>query len=84
MVESLTRTGHRRGRIWLGVVLCAVVVLAFWLWPRHQVGRPGPGGGAADVPTPVSVAKAERFEDGHVWIGEPARTGPSSEPEERG
>lgn len=59
MVESLTRTGHRRGRIWLGVVLCAVVVLAFWLWPRHQVGRPGPGGGAAGVPTPVSVAKAE-------------------------
>jgi molybdopterin synthase catalytic subunit len=31
------------------------------------------------------IWKAERFEDGHVWIGEPARTapmGPANRPEE--
>jgi molybdopterin synthase catalytic subunit len=26
------------------------------------------------------IWKAERFADGHVWIGEPARVGPSGDP----
>lgn len=58
MVEPLMRTPRRRGRLWLGILFC-VVVLAVWLWPRNQAERSGPGPGGGGGPTPVSVALAE-------------------------
>lgn len=59
MVDSLTRTSRRRGRLWLGVAVILAAALALWWWQR---GAPSGGGGAGlrggPATTPVSVVQA--------------------------
>lgn len=57
MVDSLSRTRRVRARIWVGVVICLVVALVVWRWPRGPAGGAG-GFRMADQATPVSVAQA--------------------------
>jgi molybdopterin synthase catalytic subunit len=63
---------HRTGAVPLGDVSIAVVAVsphrdAAFLAARYAID---------ETKGRVPIWKAERFEDGHVWIGEPARTAP--------
>jgi molybdopterin synthase catalytic subunit len=65
---------HRTGEVPLGVVSIAVVAVgahrdAAFLAARYAID---------ETKARAPIWKAERFEDGHVWIGHQARTGPDS------
>lgn len=67
---------HRLGRVELGEVSVVVVTVsghrdAAFLAARYAID---------ETKARVPIWKAERFADGHVWIGEPPRTGPAESP----
>ena len=66
---------HRTGSVPLGDVSVAVVAVAPHRGAAFEAARYGIDETKARVP----IWKAEQFEDGHVWIGELARTGPADE-----
>lgn len=63
---------HRTGEVPLGVVSIAVVAVGSHRDAAFQAARYAIDETKARAP----IWKAERFEDGHVWIGHQARTGP--------
>ena len=71
---------HRTGEVPLGEVSVAIVAVS----PHRDAAFEAARYAIDETKARAPIWKAERFEDGHVWIGEPARTGPSKEPEERG
>jgi molybdopterin converting factor subunit 1 len=70
---------HRMGDVPLGEVSIAVVAVAPHRDAAFQAARYGIDETKARAP----IWKAERFLDGHVWIGEPARSGPKMGEESR-
>lgn len=67
---------HRTGEVPLGEASIAIVACARHRDAAFDAARYGIDETKARAP----IWKAERFADGHVWIGEPARTGPADEP----
>ena len=63
---------HRLGNVPLGEVSIAVVAVA----PHRGTAFEAARYGIDETKGRVPIWKAERFRDGHVWIGEPARTAP--------
>jgi MoaE-MoaD fusion protein len=63
---------HRTGEVPLGEVSIAVVAVAAHRGAAFDAARYAIDETKARAP----IWKAERFADGHVWIGHPARTGP--------
>jgi molybdopterin synthase catalytic subunit len=63
---------HRVGEVPLGDVSIAVVAAA----PHRDAAFLAARYGIDETKGRVPIWKAERFADGHVWIGEPARTEP--------
>jgi molybdopterin converting factor subunit 1 len=70
---------HRTGEVPLGEVSIAVVAVA----PHRDAAFQAARYGIDETKSRAPIWKAERFADGHVWIGEPARSGPSGADEER-
>jgi molybdopterin synthase catalytic subunit/molybdopterin converting factor small subunit len=67
---------HRTGAVPLGDTSILVVAAA-----PHRDGAFAAARYAIDeTKARAPIWKAERFTDGHVWIGHPARTGPEDEP----
>ncbi len=66
---------HRMGSVPLGAASVAVVAVAGHRGDAFAAARYAIDETKARAP----IWKAERFADGHVWIGEPARTGPPPE-----
>ena len=66
---------HRTGAVPLGEVSIAVVAAAPHRGAAFEAARYAIDETKARAP----IWKAERFEDGHVWIGHPARSGPDDE-----
>jgi len=71
---------HRTGEVPLGEVSVAIVAVS----PHRDAAFDAARYAIDETKARAPIWKAERFEDGHVWIGEPARTGPSTEPKEEG
>ena len=71
---------HRTGEVPLGEMSVAIVAVS----PHRDAAFEAARYAIDETKARAPIWKAERFADGHVWIGEPARTGPSKEPEERG
>ena len=69
---------HRTGEVPLGEVSVAIVAVS----PHRDAAFDAARYAIDETKARAPIWKAERFEDGHVWIGEAARTGPSPEPEE--
>lgn len=69
---------HRTGEVPLGEVSVAIVAVS----PHRDAAFEAARYAIDETKARAPIWKAERFEDGHVWIGEPARTGPATEPEE--
>jgi MoaE-MoaD fusion protein len=68
---------HRTGDVPLGEVSIAVVAVA----PHRDAAFRAARYGIDETKARAPIWKAERFADGHVWIGEPARTAaPAEEP----
>ncbi len=65
---------HRTGEVPLGEVSIAVVAVAPHRGDAFDAARYAIDETKARAP----IWKAERFADGHVWIGQPARTGPGA------
>ena len=63
---------HRSGTVPLGAASIAVVAVAAHRAAAFEAARYAIDETKARAP----IWKAERFADGHVWIGHPARTGP--------
>jgi MoaE-MoaD fusion protein len=70
---------HRTGEVPLGEVSVAIGAAAPHRDAAFQAARYAIDETKARAP----IWKAERFADGHVWIGQPARTGPGDEDEGR-
>jgi molybdopterin synthase catalytic subunit len=70
---------HRTGEVPLGEVSIAVVAVA----PHRDAAFQAARYGIDETKSRAPIWKAERFVDGHVWIGEPARTGPGGADEDR-
>ena len=66
---------HRTGDVPLGAVSIAVVAMAAHRGAAFDAARYAIDETKARAP----IWKAERFRDGHVWIGHPARTGPDEQ-----
>jgi molybdopterin synthase catalytic subunit len=66
---------HRTGAVPLGDVSIAVVAVAAHRGAAFDAARYAIDETKARAP----IWKAERFADGHVWIGHPARTGPGDD-----
>jgi molybdopterin converting factor subunit 1 len=76
---------HRTGEVPLGEVSIAVVAVA----PHRDAAFRAARYGIDETKARAPIWKAERFADGHVWIGEPARAAAPARaatqgPEERG
>ena len=69
---------HRTGEVPLGDVSVAIVAVS----PHRDAAFEAARYAIDETKARAPIWKAERFEDGHVWIGEPARTGPATVPEE--
>jgi molybdopterin synthase catalytic subunit len=67
---------HRTGEVPLGEASVAVVTVAAHRDAAFAAARYAIDETKARTP----IWKAEHFADGHVWIGEPARTGPADTP----
>jgi molybdopterin synthase catalytic subunit len=70
---------HRTGEVPLGEVSIAVVAVA----PHRGAAFDAARYAIDETKARAPIWKAEQFADGHVWIGEPARTGPSGAPATR-
>ncbi len=66
---------HRTGEVPLGVVSIAVVAVA----PHRDAAFEAARYAIDETKARAPIWKAERFADGHVWIGHQARTGPADE-----
>ncbi len=66
---------HRLGRVALGEVSIAVVAVS----PHRDAAFVAARYAIDETKARVPIWKAEQFRDGHVWIGEPPRTGPPGE-----
>jgi molybdopterin converting factor subunit 1 len=66
---------HRTGEVPLGEVSVAIVACA----PHRDAAFAAARYAIDETKARAPIWKAERFEDGHVWIGEPARSGPADE-----
>jgi molybdopterin synthase catalytic subunit len=66
---------HRTGDVPLGEASIVVVAVA----PHRDAAFRAARYAIDETKARAPIWKAERFEDGHVWVGETARTGPSSE-----
>jgi molybdopterin synthase catalytic subunit len=66
---------HRTGEVPLGEISIAVVAVA----PHRDAAFAAARYGIDETKARAPIWKAERFADGHVWIGAPARTAPSDE-----
>jgi MoaE-MoaD fusion protein len=64
---------HRTGDVPLGEVSVAVVAVS----PHRDAAFDAARYAIDETKARAPIWKAERFEDGHVWVGEPARTGPT-------
>lgn len=69
---------HRTGEVPLGEISVAIVAVS----PHRDAAFDAARYAIDETKARAPIWKAERFEDGHVWIGEPARTGPAASPEE--
>ncbi len=69
---------HRIGEVPLGQASIAVVAVA----PHRDAAFAAARYAIDETKARAPIWKAERFADGHVWIGHPARTGPPSEGED--
>lgn len=69
---------HRTGEVPLGEISVAIVAVS----PHRDAAFDAARYAIDETKARAPIWKAERFEDGHVWIGEPARTGPAGAPEE--
>jgi len=67
---------HRVGSVPLGEVSVAVVAVA----PHRDAAFDAARYAIDETKVRVPIWKAEQFRDGHVWIGEPAQSGPTSPP----
>jgi len=65
---------HRTGEVPLGEASIAVVAVA----PHRDAAFRAARYAIDETKARAPIWKAERFTDGHVWIGEPAREGPSA------
>lgn len=63
---------HRAGAVPLGEASVVVVAVA----PHRDAAFAAARYAIDETKARAPIWKAERFEDGHVWIGDPARTGP--------
>lgn len=63
---------HRTGDVPLGDVSVAIVAVS----PHREAAFDAARYAIDETKARAPIWKAERFADGHVWIGEPARTGP--------
>jgi molybdopterin synthase catalytic subunit len=70
---------HRTGEVALGEVSIAVVAVA----PHRDAAFAAARYGIDETKARAPIWKAERFADGHVWIGEPARSAPAADEESR-
>ena len=68
---------HRTGDVPLGEPSVAIVACA----PHRDAAFAAARYAIEETKSRAPIWKAERFADGHVWIGEPARSGPSGGPE---
>ncbi len=66
---------HRTGEVPLGEASIAIVACA----PHRGAAFDAARYGIDETKARAPIWKAERFADGHVWIGEPARSGPRKE-----
>jgi MoaE-MoaD fusion protein len=66
---------HRTGEVPLGEASIAVVAVA----PHRDAAFDAARYAIDETKARAPIWKAERFADGHVWIGQPARTGPPDE-----
>ena len=66
---------HRTGEVPLGEASIAVVAVA----PHRDAAFRAARYAIDETKARAPIWKAERFRDGHVWIGEPAREGPAPE-----
>jgi MoaE-MoaD fusion protein len=66
---------HRTGEVPLGEISIAVVAVA----PHRDAAFAAARYGIDETKARAPIWKAERFADGHVWIGEPARSAPGGE-----
>ena len=64
---------HRTGEVPLGEASVAVVAVS----PHRDAAFSAARYAIDETKARAPIWKAERFEDGHVWVGEPARTGPA-------
>lgn len=69
---------HRTGEVPLGEASIVVVACS----PHREAAFLAAKYAIDETKARAPIWKAERFEDGHVWIGEPARTGPTQTDEE--
>jgi molybdopterin synthase catalytic subunit len=67
---------HRDGTVPLGEASVAIVACA----PHRDAAFDAARYAIDETKARAPIWKAERFEDGHIWIGEPARNGPAEEP----
>jgi molybdopterin synthase catalytic subunit len=74
---GVTRIGlvHRVGEVPLGQASVAIVACA----PHRDAAFQAARYAIDETKGRAPIWKAERFEDGHVWIGEPARSGPADD-----
>jgi molybdopterin synthase catalytic subunit len=66
---------HRTGEVPLGEASVAIVACA----PHRDTAFDAARYAIDETKARAPIWKAERFADGHVWIGEPARSGPPTE-----
>ena len=70
---------HRTGEVPLGEASIVVVAVA----PHRDAAFAAARYAIDETKARAPIWKAERFADGHVWIGEPARSGPTADEESR-
>src|SRR4029077_2859422 len=66
---------HRTGEVPVGEVSIAVMAVS----PHRAAAFEAARYAIDETKARAPIWKAERFADGHVWIGQPARTGPTEE-----
>ena len=69
---------HRTGEVPLGNISVAIVAVS----PHRDAAFDAARYAIDETKARAPIWKAEQFADGHVWIGEPARSGPPASPEE--
>jgi molybdopterin synthase catalytic subunit len=65
---------HRTGEVPLGAASIAVVAVS----PHRDAAFAAARYAIDETKARAPIWKAERFDDGHLWIGHPARTGPEA------